>query len=298
MNGTPVLGLLEALLAGVVAGVGLAVSFRSSRSATVFRLTALLVGAWSLVATTVLVWIVVGGGARAIATLARTPAALFAPGAFGIWALGALGAFLVFCTAFALCQAVGRSLLHLLSPRPLPWPPRLPAPSTPTRLLAFASARPDAFTFTLLRPSRATGFHREEIILVSDGLVADLTPGEWEAVVAHELGHIHELDGRYLTFFRTFARMVRWDPILAVLASSLTRREEFRADADAVALTGRPRALARAIYKSSRHLPSSTGTLAGLLGPGGARGRRQAAERIRRLVELAESGAYDDEPVG
>jgi Zn-dependent protease with chaperone function len=298
MNGPPESGLLVPLLVGLAAGAGLAWSFRSSRSATVFRLTALLVGAWSLFATTVLVWVVVGGGARAIAILARSPAALFAPGTFGIWALGAFGAFLVFCTAFALCQAVGRSLLHLLGPRPLPWPARLPVPSTPTRLLAFASVRPDAFTFTLLRPSRRSGLQREEIILVSDGLVADLTPDEWEAVVAHELGHVRELDGRYLTFFRTFARMMRWDPILAVLARSLTRREEFRADDDAVALTGRPRALARAIYKSSRHRSSSPGTLAGLLGPGGARGRQQAAERILRLMALAESGAFDEEPVG
>jgi len=290
--------LFVPLLVGIVAGVGLAWSFRSSGSVTVLRLTALVLGAWSLVATTVFVWVVVGGGVRALVVLVRSPGVLFTPGTFGIWVLGGLGAFLVFATAFGLCQAVGRSLLHLLRPRPLPWPKRLPVPSTPTRLLAFASARPDAFTFTLVRPSLRSGWRREEVILVSDGLVANLTAKEWEAVVAHELGHVRELDGRYLTFFRTFARMMRWDPILALVASSLTRREEFRADADAVALTGRPRALARAIYKASHQIPSTPGALAGLLGPGGRRGRRQAVERIHRLMELAESGGYDDDPAG
>jgi len=290
--------LVIPLLAGAAAGVALALTFRRPRSATVFRLSALLLGAWSLLATTAFVWVLVRGGVRAAETLARSPAALFAPGTLGIWALGAVGAFLVFFAAFVLCQAVGRSFLHLLQPRPLPWPQRLPVPSTPTRLMSFSSSKPDAFTFTLLRPSLRSGWRREEVILVSDGLVDQLSTDEWEAVVAHELGHVRELDGRYLTFFRTFARMMRWDPILALLADSLTRREEFRADADAVALTGRPRALARAIYKASRTLPASPRSLAGLLGPGGMRGRRQAAERIRRLVELAESGGFDEEPGG
>ncbi len=290
--------LFVPILAGVAAGVLLAVSIRGPRSAALFRLTALLLGAWSLLATTVLVWVLVGGGVGAVATLVRSPGALFERGTLGIWALGAVGAFLLFCAAFAMCQAVGRSLLRLLRPRPLAWPQRLPVPATTTRLLSFDSPVPDAFTFTLLRPSWRRGWRREEVILVSDGLVEQLSTDEWEAVVAHELGHVRELDGRYLTFFRTFARMMRWDPILALLADSLTRREEFRADADAVVLTGRPRALARAIYKSSRHLPPYPGSLAGLLGPGGVRGRRQADERIRRLMLLAENGGFYEEPVG
>ena len=149
--------LVVPLLVGTVAGVGLALAYRGSGSAVVFRLTALLLGAWSLLATTVLVWVLVGGGVRAIEELVRSPGALFERGSLGIWALGALGAFLVFCAAFALCQAVGRSLLHLLRPRPLTWPARLPVPSTPTRLLAFSSDKPDAFTFTLLRASLRGG---------------------------------------------------------------------------------------------------------------------------------------------
>jgi Zn-dependent protease with chaperone function len=280
----------------LVGGLALAVAFRRSGSVTVFRLTVLLLAGWALLATTVLVWVVVGGGVGAAEVLVRSPTALLEPAAARDWLLGAAGAFLVFLLAFLLSQSVGRAMLIVLRPRPVAWPDRLPSPEAPTRLLAYASERADALMFTLLVPSRRVRWNREDVILVSERLLAELTPEEWEAVVAHELGHLRELDGRYLTFFRTFARMMRWDPVLAVIADSLTRREEFRADLDAVELTGRPRALARAIYKASRLVPTRPGALAGLLGPGGRRGRRQALERIRRLVALAESGRFPEEP--
>ncbi|HYA10683.1 MAG TPA: M48 family metalloprotease [Thermoplasmata archaeon] len=255
----------------------------------------MVVAAWSLFATTLLVWFLAQGGVGALVALVHAPGVLLSRRATEAWALGAVGAFGLFLAAFVLCQVVGRGLLQLLAPRPLPWPEAIPRPAVPVRLLAFPSSRPDAFTFTLLHPSRRLPWRREEVILVSEALVGALEASEREAVVAHELGHIHGYDGRYLTFLRTFARLMRWDPILAAVAAQLTRREEFRADEEAVALTRRPRALARAIFKAT-HLPTSTsGALAGLLGPAGAAGRRQALERIRRLVALAESGRFEEE---
>lgn len=280
----------------VAAGTALVVAFRRSDSLTIFRLTVVLLAAWALVATTALVWVVVGGGAGAAERLLRSPASLFAPAAARDWLLGGAGAFLVFLLAFLLSQLVDRALLIVLKPRPVAWPAGLPAPPTPTRLLAYPSERSDALMFTLLCPSLRLRWGREDVILVSERLLAELRPDEWEAVVAHELAHLRALDGRYLTFVRTFARMMRWDPVLAVVASSLTRREEFQADLHAVGRTGRPRALARAIYKASRLGPDRAPGLAGLLGPGGRRGRREAIERIHRLVELAESGRYPEEP--
>jgi Zn-dependent protease with chaperone function len=262
---------------------------------TVYRIAVTAVAAWSLLATTALVWFLAQGGFASLADLARAPGMLVSSRAAPAWAIGAVGAFALFLGAFLLCQAVGRGLLRLLAPRPLPWPPQLRGPDRSVRLLAFASDRPDAFTFTLLYPSWRLGWRREEVILVSESLLGLLSPGEWEAVVAHELGHVRGYDGRYLTFLRTFARLMRWDPILAAVASRLTRREEFLADEEAVEATGRPRALARAIYKAATLAPPSTGPLAGLLGPGGARGRRQAYERIRRLVALADSGRFEEE---
>jgi Zn-dependent protease with chaperone function len=285
----PVLGVLAA-------GAGLATALRRSGSVAVFRLTVLLLAGWALLATTVLVWVIVGGGVQAIERLVRSPMALFAPSAGRVWLLGAVGAFVLFFLAFLLSQGVGRGLLVLLRPRPVEWPSRLPVPTTPTRLLAFRSDRPEALMFTLLLPAAGPRWNREDVILVSERLLRELTPAEWEAVVAHELGHVRGLDGRYLTFLRMFARMMRWDPVLAVAAGALTRREEFRADLDAVELTGRPRALARAIYKASRLAPARRQAFAGLLGPGGRRGRHQAIERIHRLVALAESGRFPEEP--
>ncbi len=271
-----------------------------SRASTLllYRAAVAVVALWALFATTALVWVLAKGGLAAVSLLLRSPSRLFEPHATDAWVLGAVGAFLVFAAAFLLCQAVGRGLLRLLDPRPLAWPAGLPAPETPVRLLTFSSEHADAFTFTLLVPSLSLRWRREEVIMVSDALLGALAPEEWAAVVAHELGHVRELDGRYLTFFRTFARLVRWDPILATVALAFTRREEFRADEDAVALTRRPRALARAIYKASRLASARSGALAGLLGPGGRRRRHQTEERIRRLVALAESGRFEDEPVG
>ncbi len=268
---------------------------RSAPSLLLYRFAVLLVALWAVLATTVLVWVVAEGGWGAARALFDAPGRIFGIGALYAWAWGAVGAFGVFLLAFLLSQAVGRGLLRLLEPRPLAWPQDLPPPEVAVRLLTFTSEKADAFTFALLRPSWSLSWRREEVIMVSDALLGALGPEEWAAVVAHELGHVRELDGRYLTFLRTFARLFRWDPILAAVASGLTRREEFRADADAVAITRRPRALARALYKASRLSRSRPGPLATLLGPVGRRGKAQTAERIRRLVALADSGEYEHE---
>jgi len=292
--GVGALLLVPALWAGV--GLGLLLAFRRSASTVVFRLAAGFLAVWALIATTALAWVLANGGLSAIATLIASPLTILEPRFVGLWAVGAVGAFGIFLTAFLLSQAVGRGYLALRRPRELDWPARLPTPATPTDLLAFPSPHVEAFSFTLLEPERARWLRRRDVILLSDGLLERLSPGEVEAVVAHELGHIRELDGRYLTFFRTLARLVRWDPILAYLADRLTEREEYRADLDAVELTGRPRTLARALFKAGGLDGAGRPGAAGLLGAGGRRGRRQAMERIRRLVALAESGRFPEEP--
>jgi Zn-dependent protease with chaperone function len=276
-------------------GLGLLVAYRRSTSTTVFRLAAAFLAGWALIATTALIWVLTNGGWTAVAQLAVAPLSLFEARFLDLWLWGAVGAFLVFLSAFALSQAVGRGFLAILRPRAVHWPARIPRPETPTSLLAFAAKRSEAFTFTLLERGGPRLFHRRDVILVSDGLLTRLDPKEWEAVVAHELGHVRELDGRYLTFFRTLARLMRWDPVLAYLADSLTRREEYRADLDAVEVTQRPRALARALYKATLSSRADAGALPRLLGVGGNRGRRETAERIRRLVQLAESGRFPEE---
>ena len=285
-----------ALWAGL--GVALALAFRRWASSTLFRLTAVFLAAWALFATTALVYVLANGGWSALVALVRNPLRLVDPLSTTVWAAGALGAFLVFLVAFLLSQTVGRGFLRLFPSRELPWPKALPPPSTATSLRVFRSADGGAFAFTLLERGGPRGLRPRDVIMVSEGLLARLDAREWEAVLAHELGHLRELDGRYLTFFRTLSRLMRWDPVLAYLAECLTRREEFRADLDAVEVTRRPRALARALFKAASLSPSAGGSLPGLLGVGGRRGQRQAVERIRRLVALAESGRYPEESGG
>ncbi|HYA71059.1 MAG TPA: M48 family metalloprotease [Thermoplasmata archaeon] len=279
-------------------GVSLLLAYRRSPSTTVFRLTALFLGLWAVLATTALVYVLTQGGWGAAMALLRSPSLLLAPDAVPIWLAGALGAFLVFLVAFVLSQTVGRGFLRLFPSQELPWPTGLPLSSSATSLRVFRSSAEGAFAFTLLERGGPYGVRPRDVIMVSEGLLEQLEPREWEAVLAHELGHLRELDGRYLTFFRTLSRLMRWDPILALFAETLTRREEFRADLDAVEVTRRPRALARALYKAAALSPSFGGSLPGLLGVGGRRGRRQAVERIRRLVALAESGRFPEESGG
>ncbi|HTW40468.1 MAG TPA: M48 family metalloprotease [Thermoplasmata archaeon] len=291
----PVVGLLYIpVLAWVAVGVGLLLAYRQSTSTVVFRLAVAFLACWAVFATTGLVWVLSAGGWSAVVRLATDPTLLVQPRFALVWAFGAVGAFAIFLTAFLLSQAVGRGFLAILKPRELTWPESVPRPDSPTQLLAFPADRVEAFTFTLLQVGPGGRPRRRDVILLSDGLMRVLSDEERAAVVAHELGHIRELDGRYLTFVRTLARMMRWDPILAYFASRLTEREEYRADLDAVELTRRPRALARALFKASR--PEMGRVAPGLLGPGGRRGRRQAVERIRRLVALAESGRFPEEP--
>lgn len=279
----------------VTVAVALAVAYHRSGAVTTSRIAVGLLAAWALVATTALVAIVAGGGWPAIGRFARSPVAYLQATPPTAWLWGAAGAFALFALAFAFTQLVGRGYLRLLRPWPLPWPVGLPAPATPTRLLAFPSERADAMMFTLIERVGRLRVRPVDLILVSDRLLRLLSATEWEAVVAHEIGHGRGLDGRYLTFVRTFSRMMRWDPIFAYVSDSLTRHEELRADAVAVELTGRPRALARAIYKASRIAPARPGISAAFLGTGGRRGQADALARIERLVALAESGRFPEE---
>lgn len=280
----------------VVTGIGLVIAFRRSAPPIVLRLAATFLALWALLVTTTLIWVLYNGGWHAVTVLVQSPLLLFEPQYSLLWVEGAIGAFLVFVIAFCLNQLVGRGFLRLLSPRSLRWPRRLPRPRASTQLLAFRSPRPEAFSFTLMEVGRGRPWvRRVEFILLSETLLARLDAAEVEAAIAHELGHIRCLDGRYLTFLRTLARMMRWDPMLAYLAYRLTRREEYRADMEAVEMTGDPLALARTLYKisnwSERQFPFGR---TAFLGTGGSRGQRDAIERIERLLELAESGQFPE----
>jgi Zn-dependent protease with chaperone function len=284
----------------IATGVGLLVAYRKSTPRLVLRLAAGFLALWALLATTVLVWVLMNGGVGGVLALLHSPLLLFQSRWMLVWITGALGALTILTVAFSLNQLVGHGLLKVLPTSYVEWPANLPAPERPTSLLEFESPTAEAFSFTLLEPGLPDRRlpYRRDVILVSRGLRSRLTPEELDAVVAHELGHIRGLDSRYLTFLRTFAHMMRWDPLLAYLARSLTTREEYRADMDAARMTHQPMALARALYKAvTTPEMAPTRPFPGFLGTAGRHGRSEAYERIRRLVALAESGAFEGGPV-
>ena len=113
-------------------------------------------------------------------------------------------------------------------------------------------------------------------VCVTTGLLETLEDDELEAVVAHELAHVKNRDVMIMTvasFFSTIAMFVlRWgwlfggddenpSALVAVVASfvvwilsfllmrALSRYREFAADRGAVAITGRPSALASALQR-------------------------------------------------
>jgi heat shock protein HtpX len=102
-------------------------------------------------------------------------------------------------------------------------------------------------------------------LCLTRGMLKRLTPGELEAVLAHELGHLAHRDGtvlefaaapglvcgKYLRFgiYALLGQVVYWLSTLLVLM--LSRAREFSADRTAAALTGRPSDLAAALVKLS-----------------------------------------------
>ena len=126
-------------------------------------------------------------------------------------------------------------------------------------------------------------------IIVSEGLLADFTRDELQAVLAHELAHLVNGDSFTLTLVCSLANIFerlremseperapqlpsRWglprqaesrgghpllflaftltSLIMALLSTLISREKELQADAQAVAICRSPRALARAIYKA------------------------------------------------
>jgi Zn-dependent protease with chaperone function len=277
------------VIAWVASGIAVVVVLRrTGTSRLLLRLSTLFLGLWTVLATTALVWLVGNGGWPALVSLAQRPPPIFASSSLWLWVLGGVGALAVLSAAFLVNQLVARSILKICQPQPLAWPPRFAARAGAVELRIFVSASAEAFSFTLMERS-AGRWRRREIILLSDALWRTLEPAEREAVIAHEFAHVLDLDSRYLTFLRTFAKLMRWDPVLGYLARRLTHREEFLADDEAVASTQHPLALARALFKAIT-LPEggSRSAAVGFLGVGGRRGRREAVERIRRLVALAD----------
>lgn len=123
-------------------------------------------------------------------------------------------------------------------------------------------------------------------IAISRSLAAMLTPPQLETAIAHEVAHIARRD--VLTHWLLLGlRAVQWfNPIAHLIARRLGQELEWRADDDAVRMTGSAVPLVKALVASAR---ARGAEFLGLLG----RGRIHAVEeRCRRLLN-----PRPDEPV-
>jgi heat shock protein HtpX len=164
----------------------------------------------------------------------------------------------------------------------------------------------------------------QSAIGITPSLLDELSPEELEGVLAHELSHLANGDTRVMATAAAMRGLTKslaslaWllllfsilvpgalsvslgailllsaAPMLSTLAElGLSRTREFHADLAAVALTGRPESLARALFKLEQH---QTGLLRRLVGrgaalelPEGLRTHPATSERIRRLMALSQ----------
>lgn len=115
-------------------------------------------------------------------------------------------------------------------------------------------------------------------IAVSETLIQRLRPEGLRAALAHELSHVRHADPLRDVLLAAL-RLLQWfNPVAQVVARRITQETEWRADDEAVAVTGNAPALARALLESVR---ARGGDFLGAFG----RARIAALEiRCRRLL--------------
>ena len=147
-------------------------------------------------------------------------------------------------------------------------------PTVPQRLRILATAPPVACTVGLWRPQ----------MVLSAGLIADLSPAELAAVVGHEWGHVSRRDPLRLALLRWCSDALWFLPIVRMLARDSARSMEDAADDMAVILTHQPLDLAAALVKTAKAQARPRWSPAPAFG-----GERLVTERVERLLEVVPS---------
>src|SRR2546421_2410911 len=132
---------------------------------------------------------------------------------------------------------------------------------------------------------------KEQIILVSSGLLALLDQDELEPVVAHELMHLKHHDAEFKVFSRVLSRILFFDPFSKFFDPAVHREREYLADEASGRTTGKPATLASALLKLVDHSPPASSAWGlSILGPGTGLFSRYppVGERVQRLLLLAE----------
>ncbi len=147
-------------------------------------------------------------------------------------------------------------------------------PMVPQRLRTLATAHPVACTVGLWRPR----------IVLSAGLITDLSLAELAAVLSHEWGHVSRHDPLRIALLRLCSDALWFLPIVRMLARDSARVMEDAADDVAVVLTHQPLDLAAALVKTAKAQARPRWSPVPAFG-----GERMVTERVERLLEVVSS---------
>jgi Zn-dependent protease with chaperone function len=148
----------------------------------------------------------------------------------------------------------------------------------------------------LLSPSGAPSAYpvggARGVVVVSEGLVAQLEAEEVETVLAYELAHLKNHDTALNTVVAVYRRVLFFDPFIRFLERAIYGEKEFSADELSARETKKPLSLASALLKISSGQSGGRGLsvkIEGLSILGGSKFVRPPSvkQRIERLVKLA-----------
>jgi len=130
------------------------------------------------------------------------------------------------------------------------------------------------------------------VVVVSEGLVAQLDEDEVETVLAHELAHLKNHDTALNTVIAVYRRVLFFDPFIRLLERAIYGEKEFSADELSARETKKPLSLASALLKISSGQSGGKGPsvkIEGLSILGSSKLVRPPSvkKRIERLVRLA-----------
>jgi beta-lactamase regulating signal transducer with metallopeptidase domain len=126
-------------------------------------------------------------------------------------------------------------------------------------------------------------------------LLTGLCDAEVESVLAHELAHLERGDGLWFPIITLVQAVLWWQPLNHWLAARLRHTAELACDDRAVAITGNPLDLARALVQVA------TGVLAArqpAMVPTMARSTSALVPRVARLITLPPAAAGEEQAGG
>lgn len=126
-------------------------------------------------------------------------------------------------------------------------------------------------------------------ILISRDLLGGLSPPELEAILAHEIAHLHAKDVRLVSAAGFLRDVVVWNPVAHLAYRHLTVDRELEADRRAADLTGAPLAVASSLLKMCE-LMRRRGSFVPQAALGFWPNRGRVSRRVRNLIAIADGG--------